>query len=418
MLDPADVYGIVVSMRSFLRFAVLGSMLASCVDMGDDTQEHDDAVDDEEPSGGDGPPAEGPDFEVRYQTKYVDIAPGFTQQVCRGTLDEIDRYMELVADELDIELQGRTTVYWYNDKAEGTFADNDEMCDWCSRCGGCYTSGTAHVMYRSLHHELVHAIVTPAWTGSDTLFSEGIAMGFDRRDGFSATGTHSIYKLPSNQKPSDIAGSGKHGGARFSPWLVDRSGSASFRELFERLSPSSTKDEVFAVVEDVYGLPFEELEAEYFANAPTAYPLPGLCEGHVEIPWNGDRWELSGPADCDAPYMFGPNDDGGMTAVAIIDIPPEYVDMPMAMWIPSDVSAEMWPCIDEPLYDPDETLLGGQLINNWVEFPVFRMAGRYRIELPVYEADEVYLRLCPDNGKSPWDYPADKSVDPENCPGD
>src|SRR5690606_29318211 len=203
---------------------------------------------------------------------------------------EVDRDMELVAGELDIELQGRTTMYWYNDKAEGAFADNTDMCDWCSPCGaGCYSDGTAHVAELSLHHELVHAVVTPPWGRTDTLFTEGIANGFDRQGGTSATGTNSIYKLPSNEKPSDIAGSGKHGGARFSPWLVDRSGSASFRELFERLSPSSTKEEVFAVVEDVYGLPFEELEAEYFANAPTAYPLPGLCEGHVEIPWSGDR---------------------------------------------------------------------------------------------------------------------------------
>lgn len=406
-------------MYSLLRLVVVGTVLVSCAQVDGGTQGHGEAVDDDEPSGDDENPAQGPDFEVRYQTKYVDIAPGFTQPVCRGTLDEIDRYMEVVADKLDIDLEGRTTVYWYNEKAEGAFTDNSERCDWCSPCAaGCYYDGVAHVSQLSLHHELVHAVVTPPWGRTDTLFSEGIADGSDRQIGASAAGISSIYNLPSNEKPSDIAGSGKHGGARFSPWLVDQFGPASFRELFERLSASPSKEEVFAVVEDVYGLPFEELEAEYFANAPTAYPLPALCDGHVHIPWNGDRWELSGPADCDAPYMFGPNDDGGMTAVAIIEISPEYVDVPMAMWIPSDVNAKVWPCIDEPLYDPDETLLGGQLISNWVEFPVFRMPGRYRVELPVYEAEEVYLRLCPDNGKSPWDYPADKSVDPENCPGD
>src|SRR5690606_37131686 len=115
-------------------------------------------------------------------------------------------------------------------------------------------------------------------------------------------------------KPSDVAGSGQHGGAHFSRWLIDRFGTAKFREMFDRLNKKSTKAEVFAAVEEVYGLPFEELEAEYYATAPMAYPLPGLCEGHQNIPWNGDRWELDVSADCDEPHMIGPADDGGMLA--------------------------------------------------------------------------------------------------------
>jgi hypothetical protein len=67
--------------------------------------------------------------------------------------------------------------------------------------------------------------------------------------------------------------------------------------MFDRLNRTSTKEQVFAAVEEVYGLPFEELEAEYFATAPTIYTLPGLCDGLLDIPRNGDRWELRVDSD-------------------------------------------------------------------------------------------------------------------------
>ena len=160
-----------------------------------------------------------------------------------------------------------------------------------------------------------------------------------------------------------------------------------------------------------------ELETEYFDTAPNIYPLPGFCDDLMEIPWNGDRWELQVTTDCDEPHVFGPNDDGETFVVAIVDIPAEFVGTPLASWTPSDASAVVWPCIEEPLYDADLEIVHRNGIYN--DAPThFRTAGRHRIELPVVESGEVYLRLCPDNGKFPGSYPADQSVDPQNCLGD
>jgi len=381
---------------------------------------YDDQVGDDDPSVADDedPPPRGPDFEFRYHTKYVDIAPGFTEPVCRGTLDEIDRHMEAVATLLDSDVQHRTAMFWYNRHVEGTLADTQEICSWCSRCGGCYSGNkTIHLTYRSLFHELAHAVVAPAWGSSDTLFEEGIAMGLDRIRGTYGS-VPTIYPvLGYDTKPSDVAGSRKHGGAHFSRWLVDRFGPAPFREMFERLNQTSTKEQVFAAVEAVYGLPFEELEAEYFATAATVYPLPGLCEGHLNIPWDGDRWELRLDTDCDAPHMFGPSDLGHNFIVVTVDIPPEYEGMTIASWTPSDASSVVWPCVEEPLYDIDHEIVRINRISN--NGPTnFRMGGRHRLEIPVLESGEIYMRLCPDNGKFPGTYPIDKSIDPENCLGD
>jgi hypothetical protein len=115
--------------------------------------------------------------------------------------------------------------------------------------------------------------------------------------------------------------------------------------------------------------------------------------------------------------MFGPSDDGRMFVAATIEIPPEFKDQPLATWIPSNTQAVVWPCIEEPLYDADIELVRRNGIDN--NGPTsFHTAGRHRIELPVEHTGEVYMRLCPDNGKFPGAYPLDKSVDPENCLGD
>ena len=198
---------------------------------------------DEEPTHDD--PAGGPDFEVRYHTQHVDIAPGFSQPICRGSLDDVDRYVEAVADLLHIDVQSRITLYWYNEDAAGALADDAEVCSWCPVCGGCYT-GVVHTDLESLHHELVHAVVTPAWGWSDTLFGEGVATGVDRiRSGVGSVLT--VYSAMSNERPTEVVGSGQHSNGHFSRWLIDRYGAEKFSKLFGlKLNESLPKEEVLA----------------------------------------------------------------------------------------------------------------------------------------------------------------------------
>ncbi|PRQ06305.1 hypothetical protein [Enhygromyxa salina] len=392
-------------MRNFIPPHILfvpAILLSSCVP--------DDEPDDEPGE----VPARGPDFEVRYHTKYLDIAPGFSQPVCRGSLDEMDRYMEAVADLLGIEIQQPTTVFWYNGLATGSLAERAEICDWCNgSCAGCY-KGVVHSDFRTLRHELVHAVVTPAWGRSVRLFSEGIAHGLD----WYLPGTSWVYPSMTNQVLLEIVGSGSYDSGHFSRWLIARFGPGKFSELFEpRLDQHATKEQVLDAVEDIYGLTFAELEAEYAATAAITYPLPGLCEGLMELPLNGDRWELNLTADCDAPHTFGPSGDGTNFVAFTIDVPVEFDGVPIAAWIPSDMSAAVAPCLDEPLYGVDFDTVRSTTMNN--NGPTtFRRTGKHRVELPVVDAGDVYMRLCPANDKFPGSYPTDKSVDPENCVGD
>ncbi len=218
--------------------------------------------------------------------------------------------MDAVAELLgiDIDAQPRTVLYWYNENAAGPEGENSDICLYCSSCGGCYTRNTIISTSKNLLHELVHAVVVPAWGRSDSLFEEGIAGGLDRRLGGVADVT-TIFSVLSNDSPTEMAGTGFHSDGHFSRWLVDRFGPERFSELFEQLTNSDSKDAVISVVESIYGMPFDELEAEYFETAPTVYPIPGFCDGLLHVPWTADRWELSVGAQCDAPHVYGPRDD-------------------------------------------------------------------------------------------------------------
>jgi hypothetical protein len=348
-------------------------------------------------------------FEVQYRTKYIDIAPGFTQPVCRGTLDELDRHVERVAEQLDITVEDRIQVFWYNKSAAGAIEGEDaELNTWCAplnHAGGCY-KGVVHAHFSTLVHELNHAIAAPAWGWSSFFFSEGVAFTFDR-----SSVDNMIHHTPSSRPRSEVMEAKQPDGGHFTRWLIDRHGPAKLRELFEASNLSSSTDEMFAAVEQMYGVPFAELDAEYVATAPTIYPMLGLCENLVEVPWTGDRWELRLDADCDAPYMFGPTNSGSMLLTVVVDVPPEFVDVPLGSWIPSDASGTMWPCVEESLHDVDVELFRGTTIANSLSSR-FHRAGRHRVELRVDEPGEVYMRVCRHNGAWPV---ADNSVDPEHC---
>jgi hypothetical protein len=368
----------------------------------------------------DGGESGGPDFETRYHTSHVDIAPGFTQPVCQGTLDEIDRHVDVVADLLDIDTPPRSTWYWFNESATGARVDVDR-CDWCENCTSCYRGAGAVVSsVDAILHELVHSVVEPAWGGSDILFFEGVAIGLDRIEEHGTV--HTVLSDDDDELPSNVADS-HYGGGHFTRWLLDRYGPEKFRQLFgPPLSESSTKAEVFEFVEQVYGVPFLDLEAEYLASAPTIYPAPGLCDGLMDIPWTGDRWELSVSADCEAAHVFGPLDTDASepadvpapVAVAVtLEIPADLEGVDLAAWIPSNQSANLFPCFDAPLYGVDPAIASTVVLANPLVGAI--TPGRYRLELPAEASAEVYLRVCPHNGAPPS---LDPTEDPAHCVGD
>lgn len=361
----------------------------------------------EEPVGvpDDGELIEGPDFPVRYRTRYVDVAPGFTQPVCRGTLDAIDRQVERVASLLDIEVQERPTFFWFNERADGALAANADSHEWCNGHSICtrFAGPAIYSNLDSLAHELVHATVFPVWGRSDVLFEEGIAYGLD--------GRHALLPRYPSELPTAIVGGSQHGGAHFSRWLLDRHGPAKLRAIFERTSPSSTANEVLAAVEAVYGTSLADLEAEYLASAATIYPALGLCEGLEHVPRQGNVWELDATVDCDSPRAFGPRDEDAARELSVTLELPAGIEGPFISIVEPSAIGELVPCIDAPLHDvadPDAAVKQWAVGNGLTfESP----GGRYRFTVPVPDDGEIHVRICPGNGE----HPTVGEVDPDLC---
>lgn len=334
-----------------------------------------------------------PEFPVGHRMEHVDIAPGFMQPICRGTLDELDRHAGMVASVLDIAVRTRPAVYWFNEHADGADTTTD-LCDWCSRCGSCYgDEGIVFSDRDALMHELVHAIVIPAWGRSGGSFNEGIAMGLD--------GHHVVLPRHPSELPTAIVGGSRHGGAHFARWLLDRDGPAMLRALFERTSPSSSEDEVLAAVEAVYGSSLSELEAEYLATAPAIYPALGLCDGLEHVPRRGNVWELATTVDCDSRRAFGPRDEDAAWELSVtLELPAGIAGSFISVVEPRAIG-ELVPCIDAPIYDvadPDAAVQPWAVGNGLTfESP----GGRYRFTVPVPADGEIHVRICPWNGEHP-----------------
>lgn len=343
---------------------------------------------DEDTATGPGVPEDAPDFEVRYSTKYVDVAPGFSSPVCEGTLREFDRHIEGVAGLLNIEPQTRIVFYFFNSFASGAYpTDGIQRCTPCHRSVG-YVYGT----FRGRLHELTHAVVVPSWGRNDVLFEEGIALAFD--------GDHTLFDP--DDMPTVIVGGEQQGGPHFTRWLLAEFGAEPYSELFTRLSNSSTRDEVFAVVEQIYGTSLPDLEADYLLSKPTLYPAPWSCDGLDVIPWSdATTWELERDVDCTDPDVFGPRGvvDGSTYAAGyyhasvLIDVPPNAgIRAPISS--PSNMIVKFTPCLDEPSYDDPPP--APFYLSEAIGFPAGVGAMRYRADFPVAPGSSIDFELAID----------------------
>jgi hypothetical protein len=380
-----------MSFRVVSALSTLASVVAACSGeaMPDESREH-------------------PPFDVRYQTMYVDVAPGFDAAICRGSLLELDRHVEAVASQLELVPQQRITLYWFSPNADG--ATDDDIHEWCEDddVGGCYRGDAVIYSYGTfVYHELVHALVIPAWGGSKKLFHEGAAEGFYRQTDYSAYffPTHSVK---SDDLPSEHVD--EYGFGHFSRWLVDEFGPARYRELFGNAKP--TDGDVFALVEAVYDTPLQELEQDYLATAPDLYPAPGLCDGLTHIPWDvvAGRWKYETTVDCNAPEAFGPIDGDGRVDLSVtLDIPDEP-DVLWTVWNDGPDSISMIQCLDAPVVSDDGSAYPHVV---GTTSPRTLSAGKYRLVYRADPGDSVNFMLCAWNGKQPSNNP--NATDPDIC---
>lgn len=290
-------------------------------------------------------PIEVPDVEVRYRTRYVDVAPLSDAPVCAGTLAMMDDHIDHMLDLLGLEFDGRRIPMYL------LHAGEPEPEPWCGawlmneRVRGCYVGGAVFTGWFGLRHELVHAIT--GLRGGSWWF-EGVAYAFSE---VAPVPEWSPANLTEEAWLSSLGASG-----HFARWLIERYGGPTFMDLYARTPRHADQATVEAQVRAVLGQGLDEVLSEYAATAGYIYPDRWACHvapTTVEAPFVDDHWTYEATLDCDAPDTFSNADLERQRMTARIP-----VTLPGAgayQFIADHPDAELYlqPCLTAPMMEYD-----------------------------------------------------------------
>lgn len=320
-----------------------------------------------------------PDVAVRYETRYLDIAPIFAAPLCAGTLAMLDSHVEHVAAATEIDVNARILVFLAG-------ASVDPPAGWChDEYGACYDS-VLDVVFTPLSaapHEIVHAITIR--DRGLSFWNENVAHAFEDR--------YVTYKSLWKAGPTWPPAFYRNG--HLARWLIAWGGGPAFMDLFAETRPGADQQEVEAAFRKVYGEELAEVLDEYAATAPHVYPDHLQCyvpSGTSEVPWNDHRWEHEVTLDCTQESTFTADEDISRMSARVpfsIAAAGKYrftADHPQA-----EISVRV--CIDEPLVEPFEDLERWPKVSKMnlgaPSFPV----GRYVLEVSVPLGEPTTVRL-------------------------
>lgn len=256
-------------------------------------------------------------YEVAGRQVKVEADVGF--EMCAGTLEHMDRFVERLAAEVGIVLPGEPWIdYRWMSRAQMV---DEGRCNGAYACAGL---GTVWAPAIPVDHELVHAAIAHV-SLPHSFFIEGLAEAFsldivghaedywsgpqrpggDEEDVAAPKGVVEVLELTRVQ----LSGRYYPLAGGFSRYLIDRFGMKKFFELYQRSVWSESLRATEATFLDVFGAPLSTVAAEFEAMFTDCgeldYPLKLLeCEA-PELAWDGARWAGYVPLDCADPESIG-----------------------------------------------------------------------------------------------------------------
>jgi len=337
---------------------------------------------------------------ITWSGAHLDYAPQpGAYPLCEGTLPYMDRYVALVAEAMNMELD-RSLVYVHGSEQDASFCMHEGTL-------GCAFDDSVYSLVAPQEHEIVHGV--RGFEGfSHLFFEEGAAELFgddaalplrvvahgDLMEGIEAA--NGERGLSSQWYPR---------AGHFAAYLHDRHGPAVTAALLEGTDPYSTASRAVEVIESTTELSWSGIQEDYEAQPACdqphyRYPLYG-CEEPTALRarCDGDTAVLiEERIACDDATTLGPR-DGEIWKVIGVEIPVdgEYVLFSYTEEEVAGASIRLEECamrcdairLDEPM--------GVELPLE----PVFLRAGRYAIRLtrPVEAEGSVALEISgPDCG--------------------
>ncbi len=227
-------------------------------------------------------------------------------ELCEGTVDHLNTFVEQTFEFLGAPIPPRFYV--------PIIVGDEAICSGGSACyspssKSIYLKGISHLGLRSLsilRHELIHAIAHQLWGSSIPFFSEGLADAFGRIDLTGSFNDDTIAESldkPANELNYYLA-------ATFTRFLLDTYGVDAYRQIYQR-SNGRNNAEIRKILEDVTGLSFLDLLADFMAEPTCQYQLD-VCDAALATPvTSGISWTRA--ARCADPASYGGTTYSGFT---------------------------------------------------------------------------------------------------------
>lgn len=250
-------------------------------------------------------------YEVSGRQITVEADAG--NEMCAGTLEHMDRFVERFAAEVGMVLPGEPWIHfnWISPKR----MIDENRCGQAFACAGL---GTVYSPAVPVDHELVHAAIAHV-SLPHSFFIEGLAEAFalpqfGHADAFWAGPPRDDGDPEDDAAPppgvievlratrGQLAGDHYELAGAFTRYLIDRFGMKRAFELYQRSVWAEPLRSTEATFLDIFGVTLQsavaDFEARYAGCTEFDYPMKLLeCEA-PEIAWDGERWGGFVPLDC------------------------------------------------------------------------------------------------------------------------
>jgi hypothetical protein len=255
---------------------------------------------------------------ITWIGEHLEYAPQEgADEPCAGTLPYMDRYLELAAEAMGVELDERVVFVQGSDEAETLCQDKEAY--GCSFAQGLYARASPQ------EHELVHGVRQATYGPSHSFFEEGTAEAF---------GDDARMPMRVEAHGDLLDGINSGGGGRrillewfpraghFAAFLHDQYGPEVTTALLQQTNRHSTTARTIEAIVETTGVPWEKVREDY-EREPTCsqsqyrYPL-AACAQPVALRGRCDETvKLVQTVDCDDPATLGPREDGIWTYVLL-----------------------------------------------------------------------------------------------------
>ncbi len=342
---------------------------------------------------------------IRYETEHLLVGTYFEEEVCAGSLSELDAHVQYLTDQLEIDLDEPVEFYWVE------AGEPPPVCP--SGSGGCFDPEHELVVthWSTARHELGHAVAWQAAGGAtaDEFFSEGVAEGFVGRRTMFGWQAPSLAVGAESASQVDYASA-----ANFMRWLHGREGAADLRELLDRSSRKRGPGHQERVFEKTYGTSLSAMEEEYWATAPDVLPADTFCsfpslgsitsgfDALVELDCSEEH--TRGVKRLERSYAF----DVDVAGPYVLELESPGEILPWFCYSQPVALGEPLPVINPPVRDPGDSSLAGEPPDDWWlaagRIELFLSVGRYRIDarLPDNASGSFRFRAHPLMSPAPW----------------